>query len=116
MGCDGGVADASPVASPCQVSMQVSFAADVEPTLNGCTGEVCHAPWSYSSVVRVAASECCDGRLLVAPGDPGHSYLLDKLTNHDLCNGSPMPLDAYPVATATTKAIADWICAGALEN
>jgi hypothetical protein len=112
--CDGGVADVTPV--PCDASADVSFATDVQPILSGCTGELCHGPWLYASVVGKAATECCDGRLLVAPGDPAHSYLLDKIRAHDLCRGAPMPLGLPPLPDAKAQAIADWICLGAPKN
>lgn len=112
--CDGGVADATPM--PCEASAGVSFATDVQPILSGCTGELCHGPWLYASVVGKLATECCDGRLLVAPGDPARSYLLDKVRAHDLCKGAPMPLGFPPLPDAKIQAIADWICLGALKN
>lgn len=114
--CDGGEADAWPEASPCDASADVSYAAEVRPILSACTGELCHGPFSYDTVVGQPSTECCGERLLVSPGDPAHSYLLDKLENHDLCAGARMPLGAPPLDPGKIQAIADWICAGALDD
>jgi hypothetical protein len=112
--CDGGVADVTP--TPCDASADVSFTNDVAPILTGCTGELCHGPWKYATVVSKPATECCDGRMLVAPGDPARSYLLDKIRDHELCKGAPMPLGLPPLPDAKAQAIADWICLGAPKN
>src|SRR5438046_2713779 len=69
----------------------VSLAADVLPiTTPSCSGgQICHhamgsAQGVYDFVVNKPATECRDGRLIGAPGDPTHSYLIDKLTNQNL--------------------------------
>lgn len=105
-------------ASTCQPSRIVSYADDVVPIFGkNCSGEVCHSgAWggsgAHRTLVDVPARECCDGRKLVRPGDPGESYVIQKLRGTDLCNGGKMPLDrtidARDIAT-----IEDWICEGA---
>jgi hypothetical protein len=94
----------------------VHFGADVAPVLAGCTGEACHGAFTYASTVNVPSTECCDGRLLVTPGDASHSYLVDKIRAHHLCTGRPMPLDAPALAPTDVDAIVGWICAGAAND
>jgi hypothetical protein len=112
--CDGGIPDAAPGhVAPCDASTAVTYSGDVRPVLLGCTGELCHSPPDYDSLVDRLSTECCEGRLLVAPGGPAESYLLDKLEGRDLCFGSRMPLGDDPLGPDTIQQIADWICAGA---
>ena len=106
----------------------VSFAADIEPMLDsGCAGMGCHsvpAPsaglnlssgQSYDALVGVSSNQCND-RLLVAPGDPGASYLVDKLRNIDLCFGTLMPKGGAAWSEEDIQAVEAWICDGAPEN
>jgi hypothetical protein len=123
----GGSGDLGPFACS---GAAVGYAADVAPIFNGCSGgDTCHAlatgfhspEASYKYLVGQPSFGCSDGRLLVAPGDPTHSYLVNKLTNHELCMGEPMPrpLGASPWkprSTAQIQAIYDWICTGAKND
>jgi hypothetical protein len=96
----------------------VSYRSDVLPILTGnCNGEVCHnGTWGGSSaadfLVNARAPECCDGRFLVRPGDPDHSYLVQKLRGRDLCVGRKMPLDRT-LSDADVSTLTDWVCEGA---
>lgn len=109
----------------------IGYAADVAPLFNGCSGgDGCHSlatgfhspEASYAYLVGKASKQCMDGRLLVAPGDPEHSYVIDKLTNHNLCGGSGMPKSPgiggswKPRAAEDIQKIYDWICAGAKND
>jgi hypothetical protein len=89
---------------------QVSFARDVAP-LVGCTGESCHVPWSYSTLVGRTSVACCDMRLLVDPFHPSASHLLQAVTDTDSCVGRMGDLEPPAIAT-----IVAWICQGAPEN
>jgi hypothetical protein len=106
----------------------VSFAAEVEPVLvNACTGMGCHGfPASaagldlrlgnaYGNLVGIPSSQCND-RMLVAPGQPGASYLMDKLQGINLCFGTKMPKAAPALSAAQIAAISEWICRGAADN
>jgi hypothetical protein len=112
---DGGAARE---AGACIPSRLVSYSSDVIPIFAGnCNGEVCHnATWGGSSaaefLVNIRAPECCDGRLLVRPGDPDHSYLVQKLRGGDLCMGRKMPLD-HTLSDANVSTLIDWVCEGA---
>jgi len=52
---------------------------------------------------------------LVVPGDPQHSYLMDKLGGEKGIRGGQMPLGAVPLSPEEQKLVEDWIAAGAAE-
>jgi hypothetical protein len=81
--------------------------------LAGCTGEICHGAWTHDTVVGVPATQCCDGRFLVQPGNAAQSYLLDKVEGHDICQGVRMPFDLPPLTNTDTLTLVQWICEGA---
>ena len=58
-------------------------------------------------------TQCNDGRLLVKPGDPGNSYLLQKILGRDMCSGSQMPKAGVSLPAADLEALTTWICQGA---
>jgi hypothetical protein len=106
-------------AGPCIPTRQVSYTADVVPIfeVNCATGEVCHqgtwnGPRAAELLVGVPASECCDGRLRVKPGDPANSYVIQKLRGVELCAGQPMPLGGT-LSESDITTLSDWICEGA---
>lgn len=120
-GCpgDAGGPDAGgPDAGGCEgVAGGAGYAAEVAPIFaQRCTGELCHVAPTRAALVGVPSTECCGSRLLVVPGDAARSYLLDKLTDHDLCAGGRMPLGADPLPDADVLAVRRWICAGALAD
>ena len=88
----------------------VSYARDVAP-LVGCSGESCHMPWSYSTLVGRQSLACCDMRLIVDPYHPSTSHLVQAVRDVDSCVGRMGDLDASAVAT-----IVAWICEGAPQN
>lgn len=109
----------------------VTYAADVAPLFAGCSGgNGCHSiatgfqtPTStYAYLVGQESNGCMDGRLRVAPGDPEHSYVINKLANHDLCGGSGMPKGPgfkgvwKPRPESEVQTIYDWICTGAKND
>ena len=104
-----------------------SLATDVKPIVIGCSGEMCHGLQATSAqsiyswwVNKTGQMQCPDGRKLVAPGDPEHSYVIDKLSNRNLCSGEPMPKSFggqwMPLASSKIQVIYDWICQGAKNN
>jgi hypothetical protein len=112
----------------CDAGVSVSFANDVAPLLDSqCGTAACHAgrkpkegldlqtATSFSAMVGVETSECADGRLLVDPGNPQESYLVQKVTGIDMCFGSLMPKGA-PLTDAQVSLISAWICSGAPNN
>lgn len=106
----------------------VSFAAEVEPLLaDECTGGGCHgspvpsagldlrAGFAYDDLVGVASSQC-DDRLRVAPGQPGASYLMDKLLGVNLCFGTKMPKAGPGLSAEQIATVSEWICRGAMND
>jgi hypothetical protein len=99
----------------------VAFQADVVPIIGHCGSELCHgglagASWPYTSLVNVATTECDDHRMLVKPGDPMNSYLIQKLDNFDICMGDRMPKLGNPLTAGELQILIDWICGGAPNN
>lgn len=105
----------------------VSFSEDILPLLDtSCSGSQCHteeervAPLdleptaAYDHLVNVMA-EGCDA-VLVVPGDPDNSYLLDKLLGGTVCDGAQMPLAEKQLPDAALSRFVRWICDGALNN
>jgi hypothetical protein len=91
-----------------------SYTNDVLPIFQmSCGGELCHVPPSRDALVGIKSNECCDGRELIAPGDPAHSYLIDKLRGERLCSGGSMPLGQTPLDPAQIATITAWVCGGA---
>jgi hypothetical protein len=70
---------------------------------------------AFAELVGVPADECAS-RLLVRPGSPAGSYLMDKLYGANLCTGSQMPKAGTSIPAAQIDAIRAWICQGALNN
>jgi hypothetical protein len=97
---------------------------DVLPiTTANCTGvDGCHlqmhiAGGVYDFLVNRVAEECFDGRLMANPGDAEHSYVIHKMSGHDLCGvyGS-MPSGGKKLPTEEIQVMYDWICTGAPNN
>jgi len=111
----------------CDEDAAASFSADVMPIFKAsCGGSDCHTGDSgvssldlseaeaYAQLVD-AASDGCEGRTRVVPGDPGSSYLVEKLVGGAMCNGKRMPLFSTLPDEAVEKVVG-WICAGALDD
>ncbi len=103
----------------CVPGRTVSYTADVVPIFarNCATGEICHqgawdGPNAAEFLVGIRASECCDGRELVQPGNPARSYLIEKLRGVDLCTGVQMPAGGT-LPSEDLATLEDWICEGA---
>jgi hypothetical protein len=70
---------------------------------------------AFAELVNVPADEC-GSRLLVKPGAPAASYLMDKLLGANLCMGSQMPKAGTSLPSQQIDAIRSWICQGAPNN
>jgi hypothetical protein len=108
---DGGAIDPLCTTS----SPAVSFTADVLPILKLCTGEICHAPWKYDTLVGQRSTTCCDHRWLVLPGQPSVSHVVQALRATNACVPQ-MPLDEGSLAASDIATIVAWVCQGALDN
>ena len=93
----------------------VSYANDVIPVLSGCSGEVCHGVWTYGTLVGEKSTACCDHRLLVAPGLPSRSHLIQAVSGISDCV-SRMPLDLAPLSDNQIATLIAWVCQGATNN
>lgn len=113
----------------CNDPMPVSFAADVQPVLTAsCAKTNCHtgafpdagldltAGVSWGELVGQTATQCNDGRLLVEAGHPESSYLIDKVTNHDICGAKKKMPPTGSLSLANQEKLSAWICLGALDD
>jgi hypothetical protein len=50
---------------------------------------------------------------MIGPGDPEHSYVINKVTDKNVCLGVRMPNGKTPLTAAEIQVIYDWICEGA---
>lgn len=108
----------------------LSHAADIQPIWDEhCLGPGCHEPPSpgnglvlsedaYANIVGVPAFGA--NRPFIDPGDPDHSYIVDKIEGNQLDpdvngTGSAMPLAMDPLSEAQRELIRLWIEQGALE-
>ncbi|MCA9707134.1 MAG: hypothetical protein KDK70_14880 [Myxococcales bacterium] len=121
-----------PMGSACQGGScecpgpDVSYAQDIEPIfVANCTSMGCHgfpmpqdgldlrAGQGYADLVGVPSTQCA-GLDRVAPGQPGDSYLINKLLGVDMCMGTRMPKGAPALAAGDVDLVTSWICKGAL--
>ena len=115
----------------------VSFRRDVAPVITtSCTTSSCHGggsrppvlvPQASPAALRAAlvgvASEQRPSRSYVRPGDPGASYLMQKLEGHlndaeciDHDCGAAMPMDNPSLSADARDKVRTWISQGALDN
>jgi hypothetical protein len=124
--CGGAEPDASGGASnagaggfaACVPTAVRDYASEVQPVLSACHGEVCHGgaflvPAQLMMLVGAATRECCGRRRLIVPGQPEQSYVLDKVSGQNLCDGSRMPLGGPYLTPSQVQILSDWICEGA---
>jgi hypothetical protein len=108
-GLDGAAVDPLCAAS----TPTVSFAKDVAPILVGCTGEICHASWTYNTLVGQKSNACCDHRWLILPGQPSSSHVVQALNGIGCVPRMPLGGELPESSIATITA---WVCQGALDN
>jgi hypothetical protein len=125
----GGAGGSGPVVEPSGFTCSGAaphLSTDVVPitSANCAISAGCHSAMStgggvVNMLVGVIAEECNDERFMVKPCDPEHSYVIDKLTNHNLSACNPqttMPYNLPMLAAPDIQTIYDWICAGAVDN
>lgn len=88
----------------------VPFQPDVA-RLVSCTGEICHARWSYDTLVNQPSRTCCDQRTLVSPRHPSTSHLVQALRGTSPCVPR-MPLGGQ-LSDSDIATVIAWICQGA---
>ncbi|GLH73196.1 hypothetical protein GETHLI_16980 [Geothrix limicola] len=144
LACGGGGSSATPAPpapspSTCPITVaktNPSFSADLVPAIQsscGSTASSCHggpSPTghvSYSgtasqiraSLVNVAPANAPAGWLLVKPGDPAHSWIIEKVTKDQPGGsgyGTRMPQGAPNLCQPTVDTLSAWISAGAPDN
>ena len=114
--------DGGETGDPC--GEPVSFSGDVQPVLDSrCAGANCHSSAAakadldlqtdmHGALVNVMSGQCND-RLIVQPGAPEASYLVDKIKDQNLCFGDPMPKIGALLSAGQIADIENWICRGA---
>jgi hypothetical protein len=106
----------------------VSFLTDVQPILTAsCTAPQCHISPNPASTLDLAAGVAY-GQLVnvpsaqkptllrVLPGNPGKSYMYQKITNARGIVGTPMPNVGPALSAAELAMVNQWISAGAPNN
>jgi hypothetical protein len=87
------------------------------PSQEGFTNQTCSVDSDCPDDQKCVA-KLCDRRVVV-PFHPEWSFLVDKLTNHNLpdpsVNGVPMPYGNYPLCQQKIDAVTQWIARGAPE-
>jgi hypothetical protein len=104
---------------------------DISPTFSGiqekifnpsCALSGCHVNGSqtpnlslnsYSNIVNKQSSTGMD---YIEPGNPGNSYLLQKVLGSNVISGSRMPLNDSPVSQEKIDIITEWINNGAKDD
>ncbi len=69
------------------------------------------------SVARENGTDETCGGVLVTPGDPGHSYLFEKISSSQPCAGQQMPFSEFqitPLPACQQDLVRRWILDGAL--
>jgi hypothetical protein len=94
---------------------KVSYTNDVAPILAQCTGEVCHAPWNVENSVGQPSVACCDHRLLIVPGQPSASHIIQAVRGTGACVPQ-MPLDQGVLPAASVATLVAWVCQGATSD
>jgi hypothetical protein len=75
------------------------------------------ASTAYMALVGQPSTEAsCSSINLVEPGSPANSYLVRKVQNVDICQGTKMPKVGTPLSTAEIDKIRAWIGNGAPNN
>ncbi|WP_438039698.1 c-type cytochrome domain-containing protein [Sorangium sp. So ce128] len=121
-GGEGGSAPSDPLCGA-----DTATFADVRPILTtncaGCHGNAgpaaagldLRANAAHGELVDGDSTECA-GKMLVVPGKPSESYIINKVRGTGLCGDDtrmPPPASGMALPEASIKKINDWICAGA---
>ena len=124
-GCGSGSGDGMPAATSGPIQgLQPTLASIQDNVFTPiCTG--CHsgsgAPQgldltagnSASHLINVQVPRSTTPLLRVAPGDPDHSFLINKLEGNTMGIGVQMPFGQPPLDPSTIAVISQWITAGA---
>jgi len=124
IGCDGSATAPSPVssASGSQTTGLAAIQSQVfTPKCSGCHGNAVTQAGlslasgsSFTSLVNVQSSQ--SSKLLVVPGKPDESYLVDKLEGGAGIVGDRMPKGGPFLTSAEIDTVSQWITSGAGNN
>lgn len=129
----------APAPSTCPIPVALaspSFSIDILPALQGSCGSAatsCHGGSSptghviyagtaaqvHAQLVNVVPANAPAGWLRVKPGDPAHSWILEKVTRDQPGGsgyGTRMPQGAPNLCQPTVDTLSAWISAGAPNN
>jgi hypothetical protein len=67
----------------------------------------------FATVSRTARDACAATRVLVKPGAPSSSYLVNKLSGVDMCSGTRMPKGGSSWTATQMDTLRAWIGSGA---
>ncbi len=130
-GCSDGAADGPGPQKPSSTPPASFIDVQIALQASGCTEGGCHsppgqaglelvdAPWDNLVHAPVAGCDATLHRQRVVPGDPEHSYLLNKLRGMGLCSGTRMPkgcddtLEKPCMNRERISLIDSWIAGGA---
>lgn len=140
-GGGGGAASSQPTppATTCPITVakaSPSFAADLVPAIQSSCGSAtttCHGGASptghvsysgtpaqiHAALVNATPANAPLGWVLVKPGDPAHSWIIEKVTKDQpggLGYGARMPYAAPNLCQPTVDTLSAWISAGAPNN
>ncbi len=120
VGCQSETIDNSMIVGP---DLPVSYSQDIQPIFNSsCSGPGCHIS-STTNGVRLSSYRAVIlsrgvsyGRLIVEPGRPAESPIVDKISNRDPDFGVRMPFGRSPLSNKDIGLIMKWIEEGAEDN
>lgn len=84
--------------------------------LSGCHAGSIYPTLKESAYNNIVNQQSSKGILLIKPGDPDNSYILQKILGSSIINGSRMPLNNSPLSEEKINAIKTWIKNGAENN
>jgi hypothetical protein len=138
-GTSAGPAQPPPAPTTCPITVakaSPSFSADLVPAIQGSCGSsttTCHGGASptghvsysgtaaqiHAELVNAAPANAPMGWVLVKPGDPAHSWIIEKVTKDQPGGsgyGTRMPQAAPNLCQPTIDTLSAWISAGAPSN
>ena len=142
-GCGGTTAGSTQTGGTCPIQVALaspSFRGDILPAIQrscGSSASSCHgtttpaghvrygtdSSWTaadvWGSLVNVVPANAPAGYLRIKPNDPGHSWLVEKITKDQPGGsgyGARMPYGGADVCQPTVDTLVAWIDQGALDN
>lgn len=125
-GCHGRDAYAATVAKDCRGWLSLENASLGSKYYSGDKqGQATNCPdvSLYQRLMRLAVWQCATATAYVTPGNPGASYIMNKLNGTNLCSDAgtvtqqmPPPQTTFTISASDKALIQRWITEGALDN